>query len=291
MHIGFGPPSLPPYDEWVKKFVGEHPEVAAKLKAHPELLAEANTGFQDLYNHLGGLIKGSQQGNMLALKIGLGMTGAAVLGPVVGGIAAKAAGSAVDGSTGTGGDIPYDASSDGTNTNPLPGSSTGGGAGDTNVSGFTDYLKKLGIDPGKIASFVTGNGGLNALGIAQGVNAAVLGKQATDYGKQGLTAVQDSYNQRAPLRVAGLQGMLNPQTNDLSALTAHSGPYGKGLPPIRPAGMYSGAAAPDGPPPPPGFDPANPGQSIPLPGHARPVPALAPVSAFGSQFQGPARNL
>lgn len=91
---------------------------------------------------------------------------------------------------------------------------------------------------GGLGGLLTGNGGLNALGLAQGINAAGLQNKADDYAKQAVGGVQDSYNQRAPLRVAGVQGMLNPQTNDISSLTANSGPYGKGLPKIAPARAY-----------------------------------------------------
>lgn len=121
------------------------------------------------------------------------------------------------------------------------------GAGSGSIPGLASiggFLKDHAGDLGGLlkgaGSFLGGNSGLNALGIAQGVNAANLGKQATDYGKKSLGAVEGSYNAREPLRVAGLQGMLHPQTNDLSSLTAHSGPYGKGLPAIKPAAAYLG---------------------------------------------------
>lgn len=114
------------------------------------------------------------------------------------------------------------------------------------LSGLEGFVNDLGL--GKAVSglgnFVTGNGGMNALGIAQGINAAALQNQSSGYAKDALHGVQDSYNQRAPLRVAGIQGMLNPQTNDIGSLTAHSGPYGKGLPKIAPARAYSATGAP-----------------------------------------------
>lgn len=104
------------------------------------------------------------------------------------------------------------------------------------LSGIEGFLKGHGGDAlGSLGGFVTGNGGMNALGIAQGINAAGLQNKADNYAKQAVGGVQDSYNQRAPLRAAGVQSMLNPQTNDLSGLTANSGVYGRGLPKIAPA--------------------------------------------------------
>ena len=49
-----------------------------------------------------------------------------------------------------------------------------------------------------------------------------------------MDAVKQNYDQRQPLRLAGLQGMLNPQTNDISSITKNSGQYGAGLPAVKP---------------------------------------------------------
>lgn len=60
---------------------------------------------------------------------------------------------------------------------------------------------------GKIGSFLGGNGGLNALGTAGAVNAAMLQSKANDYAKNALGQVEQSYNERAPLRTGGMQAM------------------------------------------------------------------------------------
>lgn len=76
---------------------------------------------------------------------------------------------------------------------------------------------------GKVGGFLTGNGGLNALGAAQGVTSILDAKKASDYAKKAVGTVEDSYNSRAPLRAQGIAGMLNPQTADLSALHGIAG--------------------------------------------------------------------
>lgn len=91
----------------------------------------------------------------------------------------------------------------------------------------------------KAGNFLTGNNGLNALGIAQGVNAAQLGAKSTDYATKAADTAQQNWDANAPLRTAGRAGILNPTTPDLSQLTAIRGsnPFGKpqpvaGVPPI-----------------------------------------------------------
>lgn len=70
-----------------------------------------------------------------------------------------------------------------------------------------------------ISGFLTGNGGRNALGIMQGVNAAQLGQKSNQFANDAVNSAQSAYAAKAPLRVAGIQGLLNPQTQDLSSLT------------------------------------------------------------------------
>lgn len=97
---------------------------------------------------------------------------------------------------------------------------------------------------GELGSFLTGNGGKNALGLAQGVNAAMLQKQSSDYAKQAMGDVQNSYNERAPLRSAGIQGMLNPQTGAnaaIAGLPQTGNPYArKPIPPVSPVPSAGG---------------------------------------------------
>jgi hypothetical protein len=90
----------------------------------------------------------------------------------------------------------------------------GGGASPGSANGNSGGLLQ------SIEGLITGNGGLNALGIAQGVNAASLGKQSSDYAKDALGSATSAYNDKAPLRTAGQAGLLNPQVQDLSSLTA-----------------------------------------------------------------------
>ena len=85
---------------------------------------------------------------------------------------------------------------------------------------------------GSIEGLLTGNGGLNALGIAGGVNSAMQQSQANNYAKNALSGVQSSYDARAPLRTAGIQGLLSPQTPSIAGLGSIAGhnPFAAGAP-------------------------------------------------------------
>ncbi len=79
------------------------------------------------------------------------------------------------------------------------------------VSSFLPHSASGGIDFGGLLD--------KGLGAAEAVNAANLQKQSTGYAKSALDTANQSYDARAPLRVAGIQGMLTPQTADLSSLS------------------------------------------------------------------------
>lgn len=69
------------------------------------------------------------------------------------------------------------------------------------------------------------------LGVAGVVNAGQLGAKANKYAGQAMDSAAGSYAERAGLRKAGVQGMLNPQVPDTSNLSR-----------IRSANPYSAAA-------------------------------------------------
>jgi hypothetical protein len=162
----------------------------------------------------GGGLKGALtqggQGALLGAGGSLaGTAGRAALGAVGGG--AKGAAGTVAGKAG--GLIPHDA--DGS-VNWL------GGGG------------LLGQAAGGIKDTLMGNGGLNALGIAQGLNAANLGKQSTDYANKAFDLQNNSYQERAPLRALGLQGLTQPKAPNMAGIAATTGanPFAK-----RPLGV------------------------------------------------------
>jgi len=65
---------------------------------------------------------------------------------------------------------------------------------------------------GNLGSFLTGNGGMNALGIAQGLNAANLQKTANNYATDALGTENALWNSQAPMRaqaLAQLPGAIN----------------------------------------------------------------------------------
>lgn len=78
--------------------------------------------------------------------------------------------------------------------------------------------------------------------------AALRGSQSTDYAKGALKTAEDAYNAKAPLRQAGIAGMLNPSagTPDLSSLAAIRGTNIFARP--RPVGGTPMNAGPSSPP-------------------------------------------
>lgn len=85
-------------------------------------------------------------------------------------------------------------------------SALGGGSN----GGILDTLNGL---PGVSSAldFLKGNNGLNALGVGQGINAALLNKKALEYAKNAEGTAMGQWNQNAPLRDAGRAGMLAPK--------------------------------------------------------------------------------
>ena len=84
----------------------------------------------------------------------------------------------------------------------IPGASQIGGALKSAAgSGIGQALSGLAGDAG---SFLTGNGGMNALGVAQGINAARLQQKSNQYATNAMGDVNASYNERAPLRAQAL---------------------------------------------------------------------------------------
>lgn len=86
--------------------------------------------------------------------------------------------------------------------------------------------------PKAVSSFLPHNagGGLDlgglldtGLSVAQLVNAANLQKKSTGLATGAMDQVNTNYAERAPLRVAGLEGMLRPQTADLASLAQIAG--------------------------------------------------------------------
>lgn len=120
------------------------------------------------------------------------------------------------------------------------GAAAGGAGGAAPASPAGGFLSKI---PQALSSFLPSVGGLSGLldkglGAAQVVNAANLQKQSTGYAKDALNSVNASYDARAPLRVAGIEGLLHPQTPDLSSLSQIPGnPFAPKRPGMAPVPM------------------------------------------------------
>lgn len=108
------------------------------------------------------------------------------------------------------------------------GSAGGGGIGGAikgalpSVGGLGQFLGGQGGIAGIIGKY-----GAPALMAAQGLNAAHLGQQSSQYAKGALDSVNKSYDERAPLRARGIASMMNPQTPDMGGLASVAGnnPY------------------------------------------------------------------
>ncbi len=90
------------------------------------------------------------------------------------------------------------------------------------LGGVSDALKGA-LSPkalGGVGDFLTGNGGLNALGLAQGANAAYLGQKAGNFADLAAKQADDRWKAQGALRDKGIAGMLKPQPIDLSGLQA-----------------------------------------------------------------------
>lgn len=111
-----------------------------------------------------------------------------------------------------------------------------GGAGGTGAAAGGSGLGAIAGDVGgaiasgakDLGSYLTGNGGANALGLAGIAEAALRDKQAMDYAKGALSSEQDLFNQKAPLRALGIAGMQNVRGNPFATTNANmsTGPTG-----------------------------------------------------------------
>ena len=109
-----------------------------------------------------------------------------------------------------------------------------GMGGVSKVGGFLDKIpgaSKIGGMLGGANGLVSKVGSSGLLDKALGAGAAYEGYKAnqksTDLMNQGLHYAKDSYDTRAPLRSAGVSGMLNEQRPDLTSLYASGNPYSK----------------------------------------------------------------
>ncbi len=107
-----------------------------------------------------------------------------------------------------------------TSTGGLPNIGLPGGGSDPSAVGQGAWDQMLASLPKgsnglpgivSVLDFLKGNNGLNALGTAQGVNAALLGQKSSQYAKDALGSVNSNWNANAPLRDAGRAGMLAPK--------------------------------------------------------------------------------
>ena len=114
-------------------------------------------------------------------------------------------------------------------------SAAGAAGGVKSLPGITAAGKSLASSAlgnlGGIGDFLTGNNGLNALGVAQGVNAALLNQKAIQYAKDAEGTAMSAWNKNAPLRDAGRAGMLAPKpsvdTSFLPGIRRAGNPFAK----------------------------------------------------------------
>jgi len=179
------------------------------------------------------------------------LAGGAALGPL-----GSLAGSAIEGATngkGVMGQIGSDLGKGITNAGVIAGGQAllGGIPGLGGAGDVLSKIKSLASGVGGLGSMLGGGGGSGggfslsdlidpALGGAALLNASNLGKQSTNYAKDAVNTANQSYDSRAPLRTAGVQGMLNPgagiNLGGLNSIAARN-PFAK--PAAPPAGGAS----------------------------------------------------
>lgn len=189
---------------WLSKGIKGLGHIAEKAAPYVGLIPGVGTVAGGVIGAAGGLAAGD--GLKGALKYGLtgaagGFGGAALRGSSLGSKALAVGSAALHGG------VPTAPSSGGVNIDPETGlevMDTGGSGG---VGG---YLK-------------TALGGINpvnaALGAAGVVNAGQLGAKANKYATDAYSSAANSYAERAGLRKAGINGLLNPVARDTSNLS------------------------------------------------------------------------
>lgn len=80
--------------------------------------------------------------------------------------------------------------------------------------GSSGILGSLSGLAGQAGNFLTGNNGANALGTVGAISAYLNQNKANDLAKQALGSVEQSYNERAPLRAQGLASLANSQAGN-----------------------------------------------------------------------------
>lgn len=110
----------------------------------------------------------------------------------------------------------------------IPGGSLALGAGDLIGKMIPGGPGSGGPSLQGLGDFLGGNGGKNLLGLAQGVNAAMLQHKSNGLANNALGSVQSDYDSRAPLRQAGQAAMLHPEAGlqaRIAALPQGANPY------------------------------------------------------------------
>lgn len=195
---------------WLSKATGVHISPHGAHLSRPDPIGTLKDVAHNPLPLLGLAIPGvgSALGGLLGAIPGVGAIGGA-LGSAAGGV-----GTALSSIPGVGGLL---GGASGAIGGAIPDEAMGGGGG---LGGLLKGAE----------GWLTGSGGKNAIGLAQGINGILDQKKSENYGKDALGAATGAYNAAAPLRAQGIQGMLNPQTADLSGLQGIAG----GLTPPNP---------------------------------------------------------
>ena len=209
---------------WLSSAIGKIPligrpinEVGKILPSGGQLLGGAMLG--PVGSVLGGAIDGNTTplqknvGNTIAGAEGLAGGGVGLSGLLGGGAAAT--GSAA-GSVGAG----------------AAGRAAAGAP--TSLAGLLGQIPGIGGLLSGLVGAAGGGSGLidKGLGAAELLNASNLAKQSTGYAKNAMDTANQSYDSRAPLRLSGIQGMLNPKPSSdlsgLSSVSAAGNPFAQG---------------------------------------------------------------
>lgn len=135
--------------------------------------------------------------------------------------------------------------------NPAPAASLGGsmasaatpgavaaeGAGALAPAPASSFLSRVGGAVSNGFDWLKGDGGLNALKLGQGIATTLQGKKANDQVDRAVALDTKRWGQGAPLRTAGMEGLLNPvpavDTSGLQALAGQGNPFAAPVPARR----------------------------------------------------------
>lgn len=193
---------------WISNAIGKIPLVGHGLNEIGKFLPSGGQAIGSVLGPVGTVIGGAIDGNTTPLQKTIGNTVAGAAGAIA--------------SAGALGSIPGLGGLEGAIAK-IPGGSA-----------VMEAFKSGKVPIGSLLGFLKDHAG-DILAAGNVVEAALRQGKADSYANKAYNTANDAYTAKAPLRMAGIEGMLHPQTPDISSLrslaTTRSGnPFARGLP-------------------------------------------------------------